>query len=397
MDQNQIKRSDILASAVHVLSEKGFLNTTISDIAKGAKIAASGIYKYFDGKEQILFTIIENFLAESFEKLSDHLEGIEGAENKLRKAIWFHCKTYASNKALIKIVLESRSYLRFYQSSAYTAMKRYAAIFNMIIKEGMQQGEFSNLRTPGLLRDMILGTVDHIAIDWTIKDTPNALDQAVRIFDLLMDAVRPVTDPVKPISKISKKNTKRAKIIDVATSLFTEKGFNDTSMLEISQAAAVAEGTVYEHFGSKEQLLISIPNEKLSELYQSVADGAVEKEIRAIIADVFRFYQKEKRFTKILVLMLRTNRQFHFSESNQIIDHLYEIISGLIKQGQEEGLFKTDLDLSLCKHLLFGTADHVIIPWIIFERNYDFQEIGELVASLFIQAIKNRDQKQIDR
>lgn len=379
-------------SAVQAFSEKGFSNTTISDIANGADVVASGIYKHFAGKEEILFTIIENFLSESYVKLSDHLEGMVGAENKLRKAIWFHCKIYGSNKAVIKIVLESRSYFRFYQSSAYEAMKRYAATFSSIIKEGLQQKEFSNLPSPGLLRDMILGTVDHIAIDWTIKDAPNALDQAARIFDLVMDAVRPLSDPIKPISK---KDHKRNRIIDAATTLFTEKGFSDTSMLEISQAASVAEGTVYEHFGNKEQLLISIPNEKLSELYSDIANDAVERKLRVVIADIFSFYQKEKQFTKILVLMLRTNRQFHFSESNQIIDRLFDVISRLIRQGQKESLFKKDLDIAICKHLLFGTVDHVIIPWIMFERDYNFQEIGGWVANLFIHAISNR-QKTVD-
>ncbi len=381
------KRKKILASATQVFSEKGFSDATISDIAKGADLVASGIYKHYSGKEEILFTIIEIFLTESFEKLSDHLEGIQGAENKLRKAIWFHCWNYARNKPLIKIVLESRSYLRFYRSLAYEAMRRYAALFTAVIREGMDLGEIGCLSSPELLRDMILGTVDHIAINWTIKDDPNTLDQADGIFELIMSAVKPVSGPEKLLSK---KDAKRAWLIEVASDLFAEYGFNDTSMLEIARRAEVAEGTVYEHFGNKEQLLITIPNEKLGELHDHISGGDIEKRLRIIISDIFHFYQQEKRFTKILVLMLRANRQFHFSESNRIFDSLFDIISDLIRQGQKTRLFKADLDLSICRHLLFGTVDHIIIPWIMFERDYDFKHIGTVVADLFINAIKRR-------
>ncbi|MBU3917270.1 TetR/AcrR family transcriptional regulator, partial [bacterium] len=381
------KRKKILTSATRVFSEKGFVDATIFDIGNGADIVASGVYKHFSGKEEILFTIIESFLTESFEKLSDHLEGIRGAENKLRKAIWFHCKEYSKNKQLIKIVLESRSYLRFYQSTAHEAMRRYAALYTDMIREGMDQGEILGLSSPELLRDMILGTVDHIAINWTMKDAPNTLDQADKIFEMVMDAVRPVSDPGRPLSK---KDAKRARIIEVASDLFAEKGFNDTSMMEIAKVAEVAEGTVYEYFGNKEQLLITIPNVKLGELHNHISGVDVEKRLRIIIADIFHFYQKEKQFTKILVLMLRANRRFHFSESNQIIDSLFGVLSDLIRCGQKARLFKDDLDLSICQHLLFGTVDHVIIPWIMFERDYDFKSIGTAVADLFINAIKSR-------
>ena len=120
------KRRLILESATVVFSEKGFSSATISEIAGRAGMVASGVYIYYAGKEEILFTIIENFLTESCSSLQEHLEGIIGSENKLRKAIWFHCREYSRNRSIIKIVLESRSFPRFYQSNAYTALKKYA-------------------------------------------------------------------------------------------------------------------------------------------------------------------------------------------------------------------------------------------------------------------------------
>ncbi|MBW2368533.1 MAG: TetR/AcrR family transcriptional regulator [Deltaproteobacteria bacterium] len=382
------KKQVILASATKIFAEKGFADATISEIAKGAGLTSSGIYLYYKNKEALLFTVIENFMIESNAGLTEHLQGIRGAENKLRKAIWYHCKSYSISKKVIKIILEARSYPRFYKSSAYTALKQYARIINDIIAEGMQAGVFCGVSSPMILRDMILGTVDHIAINWTMKDVPDSSDHAEKIYDLVMRAVQPAPkDKNRLAKKLANKAEKRVRIINSATALFTEKGFNDTSMLEIAQKADVAEGTVYEYFRNKENLLISIPHEKLTRLYDTVSGNSLEIKLKSVITSIFEFYYNEKDYSTILVLMLRTNKKFHNSESNEIIEKLFTIIEEIIVTGQGQ-YFKANLDLNLCRDLLFGTLDHIMIPWIIFDRRYDWKALGAEVSDLFVNAIR---------
>jgi len=383
--KNKSKKEVILESATKVFSEKGFADATISEVAKGANLTSSGIYVYFKNKEDLLFTIIENFLAKSVSGLKEHLQGIQGAENKLRKAIWFHCKSYSGNKNEIKIVLESRSYPRFYKSSAYAVLREYAGIITAIINGGMEDGTFTGISSAMILRDMILGTIDHIAINWIMKNAPNSLDQAEKIFDLVMSAVQ--ADPEEK-KDLSKKAEKRERIINSATALFAKKGFNDTSMLEIARSADVAEGTVYEYFRNKEDLLISIPFEKLSNLYDDVSNISPEKTINKTISSIFDFYYAQKDYSTILVLMLRTNKRFYKSQGNEIIINIYKVIEAAVKKGQTENIFNNDLDLDICRNLLFGTLDHIMIPWIIFDRQYDLKSVGEEVANLFVNAIR---------
>ncbi len=381
----EYRKQAILDSATRVISEKGFAEATVSEIAKGAGMAPSGIYTYFKNKEDVLFAIIDNFMSACADGLKDHLAGIQGAENKLRKAVWFHCKVYSGNKNEIKIILESRSYPRFYSSSAYEALKQYAGLITGIIREGMNEGSFRGLSSPLILRDMILGTVDHIAINWTMKDSVNPLDQAGKIADLVLSAVKSSPHPQPAINK---KDQKQKRIINAAISLFAENGFNDTSMLQIARRAGVAEGTVYEYYRSKQSLLIRIPDEKLSELYDHICGNTLENEIREIISKLFRFYNDEKNYTTILVLMLRTNREFYRSEGIRIIEKIFSVIKAIIARGQAEEMFKPDLDMDLCQDLLFGTIDHIIIPWIMFNREYNLPSLGEEFARLFVNVIR---------
>jgi len=383
--QSNTKNHKIIESATRVFSEKGFIAATISEIATGAMLASSGIYSYYKNKEDLLFKVIEIFLIKSCEGLSEHLQGIQGAENKLRKAIWFHCKSYSGNKKEIKIILEARSYPRFYKSKAYTELKKYSRFFTDIIQEGIQEGPFKSISSPALLRDIILGTVDHIAINWTLKNEANPLVQADKIYDTIMLAVRPMR--TKKIV-LDKKAEKKANIINSAIPLFAQKGFNDTSMLEIANQAKVAEGTVYEYFGSKEDLLISIPCEKLNSLYDTLNGNSPEKRIKQIISNIFEFYSNEKAYSTILVLMLRTNKKFHESQSSEMIENMFKMIKDEIKKGQGKKIFKEDLDMNICRDLLFGALDHIMIPLIIFNREYDLKKIGKAVSGLFINLIK---------
>lgn len=381
----QNKRLNILVSATQIFADKGFEQATILEIAKGAQIAASGIYTCFNSKEEILFTIIENFLTTSTYGLREHLEGIQGAINKLRKTVWFHCKSYSSSRKEIKIILESRSYPLFYNSLAYEKLKQYSSIFTNIIEEGIADGVLYNISSPRILRDMILGTVDHVAINWTMKNGPSPLEITEHFFDLITNAI---TRKEENFIQVEKKELKRRQIINVASQMFAKSGYKDTNIAEIARTAGVSEGTIYEYYQNKENLLINIPEDKLCKLLAQLRNTP-ENELRKIIHALFNFHNEDRNYSTILVLMLRPNKNFYYSESNKILDEIFEVIQKNIHIGQKDGSFKKDLDPSVYRALLFGSIDHIIIPWIIFNRNYDLIQMGNEVSRLFINAIKS--------
>ena len=380
----QDKRPRILTSATQIFAGKGFEQATISEIAKGAQMAPSGIYSCFSSKEEILFAIIEDFLVTSIDGLKDHLEGIQGALNKLRKALWFHCKSYSSSREEIQIVLESRSYPRFYSSQAYENLKQYSQVFTTIIEDGIKEKALHNISSARILRDMILGTIDHVAINWTVKNGPSPLDITEHLFALITQATACQNEEVVSVDK---KDLKRKQIINVATHLFATSGYKDANIAEIARTAGVSEGTIYEYFHNKEDLLISIPENKLSKLLDQLTGNEPEDELRKIIHTIFKFYNEDHDYATILVLMLRPNKNFHCSKSNEILNEIFAAIEKTISTGQQRGIFRHNLAPSVYRALLFGSIDHIMIPWIIFNRNYNLVEVGNEVSRLFISAI----------
>ena len=77
-----------------------------------------------------------------------------------------------------------------------------------------------------------------------------------------------------------------------------------------------------------------------------------------------------------------------FILSDEILGKISESIRRTIVEGMKQGLFSKNIDIDTFLNLVFGTIDHIIIPWVMFKRNYDLLQIGEETSRLFINAIR---------
>ena len=62
--------------------------------------------------------------------------------------------------------------------------------------------------------------------------------------------------------------------------VFAKKGFYATRVSEVAKAAGVADGTIYLYFKSKDQLLVSLFEDRVERLLAFLADGAPERDER---------------------------------------------------------------------------------------------------------------------
>ena len=87
--------------------------------------------------------------------------------------------------------------------------------------------------------------------------------------------MEPVPERVSSVLKrrvVKPTEQRRREILEAALAAFGSKGFNETTVDEIAQAAGVAKGTVYLYFDSKEHLLLALKKDFMNGLTQSVAD-----------------------------------------------------------------------------------------------------------------------------
>lgn len=142
-------------------------------------------------------------------------------------------------------------------------------------------------------------------------------------------------------------------ILNAAEELFALKGYRAASLNEVAKLAGMSKANIFHHFGSKQELYLAVLREvcvRSSRVLQSTQSSAGED-----MTEMFRQLQRnylDSMFENYRAthLMLRVANE-DFAEAkimaaNVFAEHFYQFID-LIKQGQQGGVFRQDLDPAL--------------------------------------------------
>src|SRR5208283_5958831 len=96
----------------------------IVEISKEAGFSEAALYEYFQGKEDLLHTIPDVWLAAALDEVKEQLFGIKGACNKLRKFLWWYLRYVERHSLTAKVVfLHLKVNRTFVDSSVYPNVK----------------------------------------------------------------------------------------------------------------------------------------------------------------------------------------------------------------------------------------------------------------------------------
>lgn len=214
--QWESKKKLILKVATEVFAEKGFNEATISQIAQKAKVAEGSIYDYFENKEDLLFSIPEERMENFLSGLYENLEGVEGALNKIRKLIWYHLNFYEKNRDYVLILLQNiRLKPSFTSTRAYALIRDFSRLVVQIIEKGKKEGAIRKDVDSKLLRDAILGSIEHVTIRGSILGGLTKLTSvAPRIYDFFVSGIQThsgsVTVSLQQFLEMKSLNTERS-------------------------------------------------------------------------------------------------------------------------------------------------------------------------------------------
>jgi len=169
-----------------LLKEKEFNAITWAEIAQTAGVNEALIYKYFRDKRNLLHQVLAEYLESYIDETDLALKGVQGAFNKLRKLIWSNFHAYNENRVFAKILLlEVRSFPGYFESETYQLVRTYAGMILEIIKEGVKRGEIRDDVRPRHMREIILGSLEHLCLPGLIfgrEIVPDLLtDQMCRV------------------------------------------------------------------------------------------------------------------------------------------------------------------------------------------------------------------------
>jgi TetR/AcrR family fatty acid metabolism transcriptional regulator len=166
---------------------------------------------------------------------------------------------------------------------------------------------------------------------------------------------------------------KRDRILHAAVKIFSRKGFFNSKVSEIARAAEVADGTIYLYFRNKDDLLISLFEEKMGEVVAdvrrriAVGGNALEK-LRIFIENHMDLLERESGLVEVLQVELRQSTKFLKDYTPVKFFEYLEIISDTLEEGKKEGVFRPDLDVSIARRAIFGALDELSLTYILSRK-----------------------------
>jgi AcrR family transcriptional regulator len=183
---------------------------------------------------------------------------------------------------------------------------------------------------------------------------------------------------------------RRAEILQAASELFEEIGYESTSVDSIVRSAGIAKGTFYYYFKSKDEVLAALAQQLCAEMVarsQIIADdpqlGAIEK-FCAIIAA--QNQTVETRQALVEDLHRPENRALHERSNIETVLAFGPILAAVVEQGNQEGVFQVDDPLSTVQFILAGSLflfGHQMFSWTPEEQAARMQAMLLLIERAF--------------
>ena len=373
---NSPKKSAILRAALHVFAEAGFQKATMTDLAKNAGLSEATIYNHFKNKEEILLTMPESRAEEFLDLYSEHQAGLSDPEEKLRKFIWLYLYWMKDQPEYTKVfLLEIQPNDNYHASSAFNLLKRISSLPLPILEQGKALNLFRKETPPKVFRHFVMGSINYVLLSRLIFNRPMDLDYDFEhLSRLILASVRREAE-LPPESSLGKKEDKRERILKAAETLFSQKNINQVKISEIAGLASVADGTIYEYFQNKEDLLFSVFGRRTNGFAQALHQGLTpidpEAKLKTALHHFLSWARDNKPWARIYFKDLIANPRFYESEQYEVIRLYSRALKMILEQGKTAGSFRSDVPMFFFRSMVFGTMGHICAPWAILDQEHD--------------------------
>ena len=186
-------------------------------------------------------------------------------------------------------------------------------------------------------------------------------------------------------------NKTKRKIFETSMKLFAEKGYDATSIEEITATVGVAKGTLYYHFSSKEEIFQFLVEEGVKLLKNSIAiktsklTNSLDK-IKAIVLIELKVLVKYESFMTIILSEIWGTSQRSKMCRDYVFDYI-QMIQEIVEEGIKKGELQED-NPNVIASGIFGFVCSSLIYKLRREKNIEVIELYKEIEKSFILKLK---------
>jgi len=172
-----------------------------------------------------------------------------------------------------------------------------------------------------------------------------------------------------------KKIETKKKIFEVAARLFKEKGFESTTVDEITAQAQIGKGTFFNYFRTKEALLMDFMKQNEELVYDLILkelkkNTSVRKKIKNILVLSAKNNESDKELTKLFVF----EHLRHYGSEDRRSKGLNTLLCDLLEKGIGTKEVKKSIDIRKAVENITGVYSASLLEWLWSQSDYSFSE-----------------------
>jgi AcrR family transcriptional regulator len=154
------------------------------------------------------------------------------------------------------------------------------------------------------------------------------------------------------------KQEREARILEAAGAIFARKGYHQATIREIAELADVADGTIYNYYNDKRDLLMAITRHVIAgTTASSLAAHEAEDDrafITSILSERLAFVRENFEFTRALLSQVWTDDVFREQYLTEVIGPLLQVLEGYLRSRIDAGTVR-EVDTGVIVRAMVGS------------------------------------------
>jgi len=190
---------------------------------------------------------------------------------------------------------------------------------------------------------------------------------------------------------------RRALILKAAIKVFARYGYSRARTAVIAREARVAEGTIYNYFKSKDDLILTIFEQSWRALIGRLREGLqpikdpVQK-LSVVLNTVFELFESDPDLAEVFLVELRQSGKCFSNQPMTVILEFLDLLEQIIRAGIARGVVRDDINPKVARGVMFGAVENILLGWLLRkthpelfknEGSYSLNEAKENLIKLF--------------
>lgn len=182
------RQREIAHAAAELILEKGFNETSVSQIAKAAGIGKSTLYDFFSTKDEIFLLLMDEPLGEITRRAEAIIESDDSVANRLSRIMHMHLEILMRDRAFIlKLAFEAQRLSLEAQQKYQVKRYAYQDLIVRLVEEGVEDGCFREIDAAMVMK-ILLASMSSVVYTTRPAGTPQ--EMLDKVLDMILSGIQ---------------------------------------------------------------------------------------------------------------------------------------------------------------------------------------------------------------